>query len=358
MTDFRTFQHAKRVPAQPMSPVIDPAAWQPNSLGDVKNWCYQISESDARALIDATNQLRQNGYTAAEVSSENFVLNGPFREVMRDVHQELRNGRGIVMLRNFPIDQLDREGVAIAYMGLGITLGQPISQNMSGHLLGHVKDLGGDYSDANTRGYLTKAEMRCHADNCDYVGLLCLQTSMSGGASCVASSVSVYNLMLERWPDLVKVLTEDFYLSLKGDFYPGQGPWTKQPIFSFAEGYFSAIGAGSAIDKAQGLPGVPPLTPQQHEAIEVYRQICEESLTDIPFQRGDVQFLNNCVALHTRRAYEDWPEPERKRHLLRLWLSDPENRPIPKAQREGYRGRGVLPDGVKLNAPLDVYQLA
>jgi hypothetical protein len=358
MTDFRTFPNAKRLPAQPMSPVIDPAAWQPNSLGDVKNWCYQITESDAGALIDATSQLRQNGYTADEVSSENFILNGPFREVMRDVRQELRNGRGIVMLRNFPIDQLDREGVAIAYLGLGTTLGKPMSQNMSGHLLGHVKDLGGDYSDANTRGYLTKAEMRCHADPCDYVGLLCLQTAMSGGASCVASSVSVYNLMLERRPDLVKVLTEDFYRSRKGEFNPGQEPWTKQPIFSFAEGYFSAVGAGSAIDKAQGLPGVPPLTPLQAEAIQVYRQICEESLTDIPFQRGDVQFLNNYVALHTRRDYEDWPEAERKRHLLRLWLSDPDNRPIPKSQREGYRGRGILPDGVKLNAPLDVQQLA
>ena len=358
MPDFRTFQNAKRQPAQPMHPVIDPAGWAPHSLGDVENWSYHITESDADALVDAANQLRENGFTPEEVNKQNFLLKGSFRDVMNDVRQELRNGRGLVMLRNFPIDRLDREGIAIAYLGIGTFLGQQMSQNMKGHLLGHVKDLGGDYADPTTRGYLTKQEMRCHADPCDYVGLLCLQTSKSGGASCVASSVSIHNIMLERRPDLVAVLNEDFCRSRKGDVNPGQEPWYKQPIFSFAEGYFSATGAGSAIDKAAGLPGVPPMTPIQQEAIKVYREICEECLTDIPFKAGDVQFLNNYVALHTRRDYEDWPEPERKRHLLRLWLSDPDNRPIPRAQREGYRGRGVLPAGVKLTAPLDVHQLA
>ena len=78
----------------------------------------------------------------------------------------------------------------------------------------------------------------------------------------------------------------------------------------------------------------------------------------IPFRRGDVQFLNNWVTLHSRRAYEDWPEAARKRHLLRLWLSDAEGRPVPKEQRAGRAGRGVLPAGVELNAPLDVEGIA
>jgi hypothetical protein len=356
MKDFRTFKDAKRLPARPMEPVTDPAGWLPRSLGPVENWSYRLSEADGAALIDAADAVRRKGIAVEEVSRENFVIRGAFADVMHDVREELRNGRGMVMLRNFPVQQLDREGQAIAYLGLGTYLGKPMSQNMKGHILGHVKDLGGDYADPKTRGYFTRAEMRIHSDPCDYVGLLCLKTSKSGGASCVTSSVTVYNTMLERRPDLVKVLTEDFYRSRKGDVNPGEDPWYKQPIFSFTEGYFSAVGAGSAIDKAHGLPGVPPLTPQQKEAIQFYRDVADECLEDIPFEPGDVQFLNNYVALHTRRDYEDWPEPERKRHLLRLWLFDPENRPIPQEQRQGYRGRGVLPAGVKLNAPLDVHE--
>jgi hypothetical protein len=233
-----------------------------------------------------------------------------------------------------------------------------MSQNKQGHVLGHVKNLGGDYSDPFTRGYMTNAEMRFHADACDYVGLLCLQASMSGGASRVASSVTMYNRMLERRPDLVEVLTQDLYRSRTGEVNPGQDPWFKQPIFSFADGFFSATGVGAAIDKAQGLPGVPPFTPAQMEAIKLYRDMAEECAVDIDFRRGDIQFLNNFVALHTRRAYEDWPDETKRRHLLRLWLSDPTGRPIPKDQREGRSGKGVHLAGVPLVAPLDVQAAA
>ena len=104
----------------------------------------------------------------------------------------------------------------------------------------------------------------------------------------------------------------------------------------------------------RSLPGVPKFTPAQKEAVEVYRQTVDECALDIDFQRGDIQFLNNFVMLHTRREYEDWPEPARKRHLLRLWLRDPNGRPIPREQREGRAGRGVNITGVKRVAPLDV----
>jgi hypothetical protein len=301
--------------------------------------------------------VRRNGIPVVEVCRDNFPLDR-FAGVLADVRRELMDGRGIVMLRNFPVEALDREAQAIAFLGLGSYLGKTVSQNKQGHVLGHVKDLGGDYSDLNTRGYMTRAEMRFHADACDYVGLLCLQTSKSGGASRVASSVTMYNRMLDARPDLVKVLTEDFYRSRIGELNPGDEPWFKQPIFSFTQGYFSATGVGAAIDKAQALPGVPKFTPAQQEAVDLYRATAEECAVDIDFKPGDVQFLNNFVMLHTRREYEDWPEESRKRHLLRLWLTDPAGRPIPKEQREGRAGRGVHLQGVKLVAPLDVHAAA
>ncbi len=99
---------------------------------------------------------------------------------------------------------------------------------------------------------------------------------------------------------------------------------------------------------------MPRYTPAQLEAVELYRTTVHECAIDIGFEPGDIQFLNNFVTLHTRREYEDWPEEARKRHLLRLWLSDPNGRPIPKDQREGRSGRGVTLKGVKLTAPLDV----
>jgi len=349
---FRSYGNAKRIYAQPMEPVIDPAGWLPESLCDVESWSYRMTECDRSELIAATSAVRSAGIAPEGLTRQNFKLNG-LAKLLQDVRSELLDGRGIVMLRGFPSRELDRQSQIIAYLGLGCYLGCPMSQNMKGHILGHVIDLGGDYASPQTRGYLTNAMLRFHSDGCDYVGLLCLQTSKTGGASLVASSVTVYNHMLEQRPDLVRVLTEDFYRSRKGDVNPGEAPWFKQPVFSFNAGYFSATGAGSGIEKALGLPGVPQQTTAQLEAIEVYRRVAEECAAEIPFELGDIQFLNNWVTLHSRRAYQDWADPERKRHLLRLWLSDPEGRPIPKEQREGRAGRGVLPVGTKPNVPLD-----
>jgi hypothetical protein len=336
-----------------MEPVIDPAGWTADSLQDVASWSYHISEHDIAELIAAIGQIRSAGIAPVDIRRGDFPLCG-FGEILIDVRRELLDGRGIVMLRGFPVERLDREDQIIAYLGMGSYLGQAMSQNKDGHVLGHVKDLGGEYSDPLTRGYLTNQEMRFHADGCDYVGLLCLQTAKSGGTSRIASSVTVYNRILAQRPDLARVLTEDFYRSRSGEVSPGDKPWFLQPIFSFTDGYFSATGAGVAIDKAQGLPGVKPFSAAQKDAIALYRETAEDCALDIEFARGDIQFLNNFVTLHTRREYEDWPEPARKRHLLRLWLSDPDGRPIPREQREGRSGRGVHVAGVKLSAPLDV----
>ena len=236
MGDFRSFKTARREQAAPMKPLVDPAGWTADELRDVSRWSYRINAADADELEAAVAAVRRNGVAMVDIRKEDFPLKA-FADVLTDVRRELMDGRGIVMMQDFPLDRFDREGTAIAYIGLGAHLGQTMSQNKLGHILGHVKDLGGDYNDANTRGYMTNAEMRFHTDACDYVGLLCLQTPMSGGASRIASSVTVYNTMLQRKPELVEALCGDYYRSRSGEVSPGDLPYFKQPIFSFHEGY-------------------------------------------------------------------------------------------------------------------------
>ena len=333
--------------------MTDPAGWSREDFGAVANWSYRITGRDIGELADAVALVRSSGVAIEAVNRNNFHL-GALTGILADIRHELTDGRGMVMIQNFPVSQFDREAIAIAFLGLGGHLGETVPQNAQGHILGHVKDLGGDYTEMNTRGYMTRAEMLFHADGADFVGLLCLHGAKRGGESRVASSVTVYNRILEKRPDLANVLCDDFCRSRSGEQNPGDKPYFKQPIFSFTEGYFSATGAGAAIDKAQKLPDVPPYTAAQKEAVAFYRKTADECAIDIPFEQGDIQFLNNLVTLHTRREYDDWPEEARKRHLLRLWLSEVNGRPIPKEQREGRSGRGVQVEGVEFVAPLDV----
>lgn len=353
MTDFRTFPTARREPADPMAPVTDPAGWAPEALAGDTGWIYRLSDADIGDIAAAVEQARERGLALVDLTAAEFPL-GRFAGVVADVREELRNGRGIVMLRGLPVEAFGIDGAAMAYFGIGTHIGTPKRQNAKGHVLGHVKDLGGDYNDPNTRGYLTRAEMRFHCDLSDYVGLLCLRKSKSGGESRIASSVTVYNRILADRPELVRELCNEWYWTKHQQVSTAdEKPWFKAPIFMFERGVFSARGLGAYVLKSQGLPGVPDFTPAQRQAIDAYKAAVEASAVDIGFEPGDIQLLNNHVMLHTRRAFVDWPEPDRKRHLLRLWLSDADARVLPPFMREGMLADGVALKGVAPVAPLD-----
>ena len=356
MGDFRTFHETKRLPAKAGQKVIDPAGWDNGALQNLENWSYQITASDVAELAEGVAAVKRAGVPITGIKREHFPLKG-FASILADVRRELTDGRGLVMLQQFPVDEFDRESTAIAYFGLGQYLGRTIPQNGQGHVLGHVKDIGADYRIPTVRGYMTRDWMGFHTDSAEYVGLLCLQTSKSGGESLIASSVTVYNRILERRPDLLSLLTQDWYSTQSGEIDPGDNPWTKAPVFAFVDGYFSAGSINLHHERAQGMPGVPTWTDAHREAMDIYKATVMECALEIPFQRGDIQFLNNHVMLHTRRAYDDFPEVERKRPLLRLWLQDPVARPIPEIRRKGRSGQGVVLKGVEWIAPLDVEQL-
>jgi hypothetical protein len=58
------------------------------------------------------------------------------------------------------------------------------------------------------------------------------------------------------------------------------------------------------------------------------------------FQPGDIQLLKNASILHKRTAYEDWSDPDRKRHLLRLWLVQEDFTAGDARLREGVQAPG------------------
>jgi Taurine catabolism dioxygenase TauD, TfdA family len=343
---------SRREYARPCLPVVDPAAWEPEDIRATDAWAYHFSSADLDEIAAAIELVRRKEIPIVAMTAADFPL-PRLAAVIADARNELLDGRGFVYFRGLPVTDMTQEQAAIAYFGVGHHIGRPVSQNADGHLLGHVKDYGGrSIDDLNTRGYQTTAELGFHADHCDYVGLLCLRTAKSGGASRFASSVTLYNRMLAQRPDLVEVLCRDFHYSRAGEVPPGKNPWYTQPVFSFHEGFFSARGVSSYIFKAQKIPGVPPFTPAQQEAIALFRKTVAECAVDLDFEPGDIQLLHNHVVLHSRSAYEDWPDPACKRHLLRLWLRDSAGRPLPPSVRENFIGVEVA--GFTPKVPLDV----
>ena len=61
-----------------------------------------------------------------------------------------------------------------------------------------------------------------------------------------------------------------------------------------------------------------------HQALEAIKDVCEQPGIgkNLEFEIGQVQILNNRRVGHRRTGYTDWPEPERQRHLVRMWIRD------------------------------------
>jgi hypothetical protein len=227
-------------------------------------------------------------------------------------------------VRGVPVERYGEADATLAYWGLGLHLGQAVSQNAAGDRLGHVRDVTGDAPrDPNVRLYKTRERLGFHTDGADVIGLLCLRPAKSGGTSRIASSAAIYNEILRRRPDLVATLYEPFPFDRNGEERPGEPPFFSIPLCAAGEDWLRTFYIGWYIRDSQRHPSAPRLTRAQREVIDLIDEIAADPAVhlDMELRAGDIQWLKNSVILHARTEYEDFPEPERKRHLLRLWLT-------------------------------------
>lgn len=343
----------------PRTRIDGPSAWIGAELAQrPEEWIYRLSPAEIAELEAATAARR--GHDLASLRRADFPLPtlGPILDRLR---AEVLNGRGFVLIRGLPVEGRPIAESAAAYWAIGCYFGNARSQNAKGHLLGHVRDLGMSSKDPNVRIYQTTERQNFHTDSCDIVGLLCLKAAKSGGLSSLTSSMSIYNVMAKRRPDLLARLFVPFATDRRGEVPEGKLPWFDIPVFNDYQGFLSAIYAPHYVRSSQRFPQARRLTAEDLEALDMFDRLAEdpELRLDMELQPGDMQFVHNHTTLHDRTAFEDWPEPEKKRHLLRLWLAAPDARPLPPIYAERYgsvtigdRG-GIICPGTRQHAPLE-----
>ena len=171
-----------------------------------------------------------------------------------------------------------------------------------------------------------------------------------------------YNEMLRRAPELIGELFQPFHVDRRGEVPEGAEPWYEVPVFNWHAGLLSSYYVRRYIVSVRRFAGVPPLSARQLAAFDALDAICDDPAVHLSmdFQPGDMQFLHNHQILHDRSGFEDWPPPERRRHLLRLWLCPPQGRELPPAYaarwgsiEPGRRG-GILVKDTAPYVPLEV----
>ena len=355
------------LPPDPTLPaeVGDASAWYGPDLEGRSDWIEHLSEAEIEEVESAVKKLAQLAQLAkvdlTSINTEDFPL-ATLGARLRRLLEEVLSGRGFVLIKALPVERWTKRQAAIAFLGIGVHLGRLRMQNAGGHLLGHVKDLGRSGTDPHARIYQTRERQTHHTDSCDVVGLLCLRAAKSGGLSNLVSSTTIFNEMRRRRPDLLRVLLDPIETDRRGEVPEGGKPYFSIPVFNWHEGLLSAIYQRQYIESARRLPGVSPLSPLQIQALDLFDELANDPALNLTMelQPGDVQLVHNHTILHDRTAFEDFLEPERKRHLLRLWVAPPNARRLPDVYAErfgsvtpGDRG-GIAVEGSRPTIPFDV----
>ncbi|WP_372619119.1 TauD/TfdA family dioxygenase [Falsiroseomonas sp.] len=314
-----------------MNPIGGRAAWTGAELARDAGWIMALPDGAAEEIDAALAAL--GGRAPPGFDARDFPLprTAPF---LASVAHELESGRGLVRLIGLDPARYTQADLKRVFWGLMCHLGTPLPPNTSGEIIAEVKDETGTGAavasgTARARSRST-GPLRFHTDKCDLLCLLCASNGIAGGVSRIVSTVAIHDAMLARRPDLLAVLHADFWRARPAD-EEGAGMATRpfpMPVFARGpQGDFTSQYSRTYVELAQGMPGVPPLTPAQIEAMDLLAALAEELCLEMPFEPGQIQLMNQHVTYHGRTAYADGAGG--RRNLLRIWLSSPISRALP-----------------------------
>ncbi|MBU0725310.1 MAG: TauD/TfdA family dioxygenase [Alphaproteobacteria bacterium] len=305
-------------------------------------WIVELSPADLAEIEAALAHVDRLDIPWHAITQEDFPLQG-LKARLAAAREELEEGSGMVKLRTIPVERYSEAQLKRLYYGLGTHLGHLLFQNNRGELMREIRDEGAEigqrYGEVKTEqggtflsSYartLSNGALRFHTDRCDVVGLLCVRQAGRGGVSKLASSVAIHNTILERRPDLLDVLFQPYFRSRFGEEKGMEKTAYPLPIFGLQDGKFTSHYSLTYIEAAEFIPGIPPLSPAQREALTLLQQVAEELSFEMVLEPGDIQLLNNHVIYHGRTPFQDDAPSGRSRLLYRLWLAMPNSRRLP-----------------------------
>jgi hypothetical protein len=303
--------------------MLSSSAWSSQSLSTNSNWIHILTNSEVEYICSQSFDDRNILFNSSE---GNKLLNN----LLLDIVDELEYRSGIFVLKNFPI-YMHINDVKRMFSWFGSKIGRLLPQSSEGKLIIDVQN-NNKQDGALSRGPFTNEALQFHSDRCDVTALMCIQQAEYGGETLVASSQYIHNRIYEDSQLLLEKLYTPFFYTRAG--------WEKEvygkqcylmPVFNIHKGFFASRYMRPLIDEAQQIGSIPKMTNDQLSALNLLESIANEDTTHIKLrlEPGDVLLFNNLITFHARHVYRDNNKEEGgKRHLLRLWLSTFNSRPL------------------------------
>ncbi|KAK0733122.1 hypothetical protein B0T26DRAFT_633929 [Lasiosphaeria miniovina] len=309
--------------------------WDGNELAKTYDWNYRLSEEDVEEIEAALKHFKELQKPLGYISQETFPL-PKLHSTLREISKELHLGHGFKVVRGVPVTKHTREDNVIIYAGISAHIAPVRARQDSTFqgapadvVLAHIKDLTAnvDTSNIGAPAYTTEKQV-FHTDTGDVVALFALSEAADGGQSYLSSSWRVYNELAATRPDLIRTLAEPWAFDTFGT---ATTPYTLTPLLHHQPATPTAPErliiqyARRSFTGYWGLPrsaDIPPITEAQAEALDALHFAAERVAASLDFHQGDIQYANNLSIFHARAAFTD--SAEKQRHLIRLWLRDPE----------------------------------
>jgi hypothetical protein len=307
-----------------VEPIQNKSAWRGEDIRDRDDWVFNLSPQALAVLEQGLEQLAAKGLAAPNFSREDIQIATPEVQAEFDrISDELENGYGFAVIRGLDPEKHSEADMANMYYMMGYFMGNPVTQNVKGDLLGYVQNVG-DKNDKMTRVYETNEYLPYHGDLSDVVGLLCIRKAKEGGLSSVVSTTNVYNEILKNHREYLGYYYHPAWFDHMGEPEP-----SLSPIFSYHEGKLASRYLRAYIELGHERRNVP-LSQVQIEALDIFDAITHDPAMrlDMMLEPGDIQFCNNYTILHSRTSFIDFDEIEKRRKLLRLWLKMPNARSL------------------------------
>lgn len=237
---------------------------------------------------------------------------------------------GFAMLEGLGADE-GREVIAERLVTLSQLLGRLVPQSPRRERIEDIKDYS-DFDDSDERGYRSRGEFSPHSDPPTLILLHCLRPARRGGENHIVNVGSIYRKMCEIDEARAQRLFQPFpSWEVEGlpDRPQGIPATRRRPVLTRHGDAISCVLYRPYIEKAAKVLD-EPLSADDVAAFDLFDSCADDSGLSLRFrlERGQTLLLHNRTVLHARTDYEDWPEIERRRHLLRAWIDAPELLPV------------------------------
>lgn len=304
----------------------EPIAWTRDSLTN-DDGLIRLTPACLAEIREVAALLRANPLPVLALRPADFAMPA-CTALMAEAARELADGVGFVLIDRLPVAEIGRDAATAIYWLLCSMVARPVAQKWDGRMVYDVRDTGQKPGNG-VRPDITNVEQNFHTDNSynlcppDYVALLCLQTAKEGGISRIVSFASAHNEMRRRHPELLARLYRPYWFDRQREHAPDDVKVISHPLFETDGQRLLARLSRFQVVNGYKLAG-ETIDPEGAAALEALEAIMNEPAfsKEFFFEPGQIQIVDNRRCGHKRTEFHDHPDPERRRHLVRLWLRD------------------------------------